>query len=169
MKFTVMILLLACCASASFAQTALRVQPVAPKDPCAAIDPEDLGSCGMESLGDKNYESARKAWMLAAQRGDYQSARWLAEMYAEGEGGKKDYLQAYEWFDIAAALHARAIAREAPAPDPSVRDSNQDEINHRNIVAKNLNATQIKQAQQLSLNWQKANPHAVDQQLGLAD
>ncbi len=164
MKLGMAILLSGCCAVAAFAQTPLRVQAVAKSDPCATTAIEGLGSCGMEALGDRNYAAARKAWMLASQHGDYQAARWLGEMYAEGRGTKTDYVQAYQWFDIAAALHARAIARESPAGDPAARDSNQGEIDHRNVAAKKMKANQIKQAQQLSRNWQKANPRAVDQQ-----
>src|ERR1700722_3849476 len=105
------ILLTGCWAGVALAQTPLRVQAVAKSDPCSGTDAADLGSCGMEALGDKNYEAARRAWMLAAQHGDYLAARWLGETYSEGKGVKTDYQQAYEWFDIAAALHARAITR----------------------------------------------------------
>jgi hypothetical protein len=168
MKFAVVLLLTGCCSATAIAQTPLKLQPVVATDPCAAIDPEDLGSCGMESFGDKYYTSAQKAWALAAQHGDYQAAKWLGEMYANGKGVKQDNVQAYEWFDIAAALHARTVAKEGPAPDSSVRDSNQDEINHRNTVAKKLKSDQIKQAQDLSRKWQDANPHAVEAQNGAA-
>jgi len=166
MKFAVLVLVSGCCVSAALAQTPLKFQSVVKTDPCAAIDPGDLGSCGMESFGDKNYPSALKAWTLAAQHGDFQSARWLGEMYANGKGVKQDYVRAYEWFDIAAALHARTIAREPPAPDSGARDSNQDEINHRNAAAKKLKADQIKQAEDLSRKWQAANPNAVEIQKG---
>ena len=169
MKIAMTILLTGCCAGAAFAQTPLRVQAVAKTDPCAAADAKDLGSCGMEALGDKNYEAARRAWELAAQHGDYVAARWLGEVYSEGNGVKTDYLQAYEWFDIAAALHARAIAREHPVGDPTARDSNQGEIDHRNAAAKKLKADQIKQAQQVSLRWQAANPHTVKEQETFAE
>jgi hypothetical protein len=169
MKFAASIIVAGCSASLAFAQTPLRLQPVVKTDPCAAVDTADLGSCGMESFGDKNYPSAVKAWTLGAQHGDYQAARWLGEMYANGNGVKQDYLHAYEWFDIAAALHARVIAREAPVPDSGARDSNQDEINQRNIVAKKLKADRIKQAQQLSSQWQQANPGAVAKPQKLAE
>jgi TPR repeat protein len=164
MKIAMLILLSACCADLAFAQTPLRVQPVVKIDPCAGADAEDLASCGMEALGDKDYDAARRAWMLASQHGDYLAARWLGEIYSAGKGVKTDYLQAYEWFDIAAALHARAIVREHPAEDWAARDSNQGEIDHRNAIAKKLKADQIKQAQHLSLKWQAANPHAVEEQ-----
>jgi hypothetical protein len=53
--------------------------------------------------------------------------------------------------------------------DPTARDSNQSEINLRTAAGKKLTAAQLKQAQQASLSWQKANPHAVDTDLSLAD
>ena len=164
LRFSLLILAAGC--SAAYAQTPLRQQTVVPADPCLGLETVDLGSCGMEALGDKNYAAARKAWTLATQHGDYQAANWLAEMYAQGSGTKVDNVQAYQWFDIAAALHARAIARERPAGDAIGRDSNQGEIDRRNAVAKKLKSTQISQAQQLSRNWQKANPHAVDEAMG---
>jgi TPR repeat protein len=163
MKVAVLIMLAGCGASGAFGQTPLRVQAAVQADPCAAADAADLTNCGMEALGDKNYEAARRAWTLAAQRGDYLAARWLGELYSEGKGVKTDYPQAYEWFDIAATLHARAIAREHPAANPSGRGSNQDEIDRRNAVAKKLNPDQIKDAQQSSLKWQAANPHALEE------
>jgi TPR repeat protein len=169
MKFAMPAMLLLCCATAAFAQTPLHVQAVVKTDPCAGIDTEDLSSCGMEAFGDGNYAAAQKAWTLASQHGDYRAATWLGEMYAEGKGVKQDYVQAYEWFDIAAALHARCIASEGPAANPAVRDSNQGEIDHRNAAGKKLTAAQLKQAQQASLSWQNANPHAVDKDLNLAD
>jgi TPR repeat protein len=169
MKIAMAILLTGCGASLAFAQTPLRLQTVVQTDPCAAADAEALGSCGMEAFGDKNYDAARGAWMLAAQHGDYQAASWLGELYSEGKGVKADYLQAYEWFDIAAALHARAIAREHPAGNAASRDSNQGEIDHRNVVAKKMKADQIKQAQQFSLKWQAANPHAIEEQKSFAE
>ncbi|HEX4159567.1 MAG TPA: hypothetical protein VHY79_13945 [Rhizomicrobium sp.] len=143
-------------------------QAAAKTDPCSSADAADLGSCGMEAFGDKNYAAAQKAWALAAQQGDYQAAKWLGEMYAEGKGTKNDYVQAYQWFDIAAALHARAIARESPAAGPTARVSNQSEIDLRNAVAKKMKAEQITQAQQLSHKWEKANPHAVAEDMGFA-
>jgi TPR repeat protein len=166
MKFAVLLLLTGCCASAAVAQAPLAFQPVVATDPCAAIDPGDLSSCGMESYGDKNYASALKAWSLAAQHGEYQAARWVGEMYAGGKGVKQNDVQAYEWFDIAAALHARRIAKEGPAPSSGVRDSNQDEIDRRNAVAKKMKPNQVKEAQELSRKWQAANPHAIVEQKG---
>jgi TPR repeat protein len=167
-KFSVLILLSGCWATMTFAQTPLSLQAVVKADPCSSADVADLGSCGMEAFGDKDYPAARKAWTLAAQHGDYEAAKWLGEMFVEGKGAKQDYVQAYQWFDIAAALHARGIAREGPASDPAARDSNQSEIDPRNAVAKKMKAEQIKQAQQLSHDWQKANPHAVVEELGFA-
>ncbi|HEY3637610.1 MAG TPA: hypothetical protein VGK90_05605 [Rhizomicrobium sp.] len=169
MKHILAVALLSCCAGVASAQTTLRLQAVAKDDPCASSETEDLGSCGIEALGDANYAAARHAWLRASQRGDYQAALWLGEMYAGGKGVKKDYLQAYVWFDIAAALHARAIAREQPSGDPEWRDSNQGEIDHRNVAAKKMKLAQIKQAQQLSRNWQKSNPNAIDTDVTLAN
>ena len=169
MKIAMLIVLTGCCAGLASAQTPLRVQAVAKTDPCSAVDVEDLGSCGMEALGDRNYDAARRTWMRAAQHGDFQAARWLGDTYSEGKGVKTDNLQAYEWFDIAAALHARAIAREKTADEPTARDSNQGEIDHRNAAAKKLKADQVKQAQAFSHKWQQANPHAVESQERFAE
>jgi hypothetical protein len=169
MKYSVLITLFGLGAGAALAQTPLRMQAVVEADPCADAAVEDLGSCGLEAFGDHDYSAALKAWKLASQHGDYQSAIWLAQMYHGGKGVKKDDTQAYAWYDIAAALHAREIAREPPAPAASARDSNQAQIDDRNAVAKRMTASQVKQAEQISSDWQKANPHAGEQAISRAD
>jgi TPR repeat protein len=159
MKVYVVVALVGCCAPAAIAQTALHVQAVAKTDPCADADPEDLSSCGLGALGDGNYTAARRAWELAAQHGDYQGAIWLAQLYEAGKGIPKDPVEAYAWFDIAAALHGRAIDREHASPDPLLRDSNEAEIGARDGIAKKMSKTDVARAQQISRDWQKANPH----------
>jgi TPR repeat protein len=168
MKLFLQVVLFSCCAGVALAQTPLREQAVVKTDPCADATAEDLGSCGLGAFGDHDYSAALRAWALAAQNGDYQSAIWLAQMYHGGKGVKKDDTQSYAWYDIAAALHAREIARELPAPATSARDSNQAEIDDRNTIGKKMTAAQIKQAQQISRNWQQVNPHAGEQAVSSA-
>jgi hypothetical protein len=160
MKPSVLLALFGLFATSAMAQTPLHLQPVAKSDPCIDADSQDLGSCGLEAYGDGNYAAARRAWELAAQHGDYQAAVWLAQIYNEGKGVKRDYARAYAWFDIAAAVHAHAIDTEPAASDPTARDSNQTEIDDRNATAKKLTPAQLAGAQKLSRDWQKASLHS---------
>ena len=60
-------------------------------------------------------------------------------LYANGQGVKQDYVEAYKWFDLAAS-HGESDSRSKAA-------------GNRNIIATKLTAQQIKQAQQLAAEW----------------
>ena len=139
--------------SVAHAQTPLTVQKLDQSDPCSGADPSNFGSCGMTAYSDGNYTTARTAWEKAAEHGDYTAALWVGELYDNGNGVQIDYVLAYKWYDIAAAIHAQAISKLPANPDPLLRDTNQTEINYRDDDAKKMSASQIKQARGLSNKW----------------
>jgi TPR repeat protein len=63
-------------------------------------------------------------------------------LYANGQGVKQDYVQAYKWFDLA--------AKHGPVGNRATAESNRD------IMADKLTAAQIKQAQELVAQWKPA-------------
>jgi hypothetical protein len=96
--------------SPAYAQTPLRKAPADTSDPCVGVESADgLASCGMDAFRNKNFAVARSAWSNSAERGDHLAAIWLAGLYADGDGGEKDNVQAYKWYDIAAAIHGAEI------------------------------------------------------------
>jgi TPR repeat protein len=88
--------------------------------------------------------------MEQSRRGGRSSCRDMACRTDEnGHGGDKDYMQAYKWYDIAAAIHAAEIDKLPPG----AIESNQQEINYRDYVARQMTTTQIADAQKLAREW----------------
>jgi TPR repeat protein len=136
--------------SPAFAQTPLRKAPVDTSNPCVGVESADgLASCGMVAFNNHNYPVARSAWSSAAGRGHHLAAIWLAGSYADGDGGEKDNVQAYKWYDIAAAIHGAEIDKLPPG----TKEDNQQEINYREGVARKLTPDQITDAQKLAHEW----------------
>jgi hypothetical protein len=83
-----------------------------------------------------------KWYRLAAQQG-YAAAQYnLGLTYAEGPGIPQDYVQAYMWFDLAAA---RFSAPEAESRDHAVRN--------RDIIASKMTPAQLAEAQRRAREW----------------
>ena len=143
----------------ALAQTLPATQRLDLQDECAGLDRSVQAECGMDAFRDGNYSVARRAWGIAAADGDYVAADWLAGLYEEGNGVKIDYVLAYKWYDIAAALHARSIARMQAAQSINQRENNQQELNYRDAVAEKLSSRQIEGAVALSKQWQTAILH----------
>jgi len=142
--------------SASRSQTGVHTQSQDNTNPCADADEHDLAECGMEAYREDKFDVSKRAWAIASEHGDYTATFWLAGLYEKGEGAPKDLVQAYKWYDIAAAIHARAIDRMPPVSGP-IRENNRMEINYREDVAKSMSASQVADAQKASREWQSAH------------
>ena len=73
----------------------------------------------------------------AAEQGNTKAQINLAVMYASGEGILENFVLAYKWANLAAAL------------------GNENAREMKNEVKKRMTRTQIAEAQQLSLEWQQ--------------
>jgi hypothetical protein len=150
LKHWLLLALLVSVASPAHAQTPLHKAPADTSNPCAGPEGTvDLAECGLEASRNENYSVARTAWSRAAEGGDHVAAIWLAELYENGQGGDKDNVQAYKWYDIAAAIHAAEIDKLPPG----AIESNQQEINYRDAIARKLTPDQIAEAQKLAREW----------------
>jgi hypothetical protein len=154
MKCSLLLALLICATSLARAQTPLHKAPADISNPCAGPEGTvDLAEC-MEALRNENYSVARTAWSRAAEGGDHGVAIWLAELYENGQGGDKDYVEAYKWYDMAAAIHAAEIDKLPPG----AIENNQQEINYRDYIARQLTTAQIADAQKLAPEWSVRYP-----------
>jgi hypothetical protein len=155
LKRALVLALLICAISPAQAQTPLHKAPADTSNPCSGPEGTvDLAECGMEASRNQNYSVARTAWSRAAEGGDHLAAIWLAELHENGHGGEKDYVEAYKWYDIAAAIHAAEIDKFPPG----AIESNQQELNYRDYVARRLTTTQIADAQKLAREWLVRHP-----------
>ena len=145
----VLAILAAASLASAAAQTAVHTAPKLHSQRCG--DNEGLANCGLEANTNGDYDVARDAWArAAAQEGDHLAAIWLGELYDAGHSGFPDSaVQAYKWYDIAAALHGIEIDKLPPG---SI-GSNQTEINYRDYVARQLTPAQIADAQRMSREW----------------
>lgn len=84
----------------------------------------------------RDTTQAFQLFTKTAERGSAVAQNNLALMYAGGEAGKRDYIQAYAWLDLAAAGIPQASL---------VRDS----------VAKQMTPAQLSQARQLAARKRK--------------
>jgi hypothetical protein len=146
--------LLVCVPFVAGAQSPIPTQSRHERDICAdATDPmtnEDIYACAMDALSDHHYAVALKWFRRGASRGDYYAQFELGTMYEEGSGVTTDFVQAYEWFEIAAATHEACKGQRPPSPLP---ETTQVEITYRDGVAKQMNQTQIETAQRLARKW----------------
>ena len=84
----------------------------------------------------QDYKEAVKWWKLAAEQGLEIAQYNLGGMYYQGKGLPKDYVSAHMWFNIC-----------SPSKDEECMDN-------RNIVEKEMTPSQIEKAQELARNWQ---------------
>lgn len=82
-----------------------------------------------------DYKEAIKWYRLSAAQGNTAAQINLGLMYLEGHGVPKDYIQAYMWFEIAAA-----------AIDPKA-------ARNRQLLSAKLTSEQIAKAKSLALSW----------------
>jgi hypothetical protein len=134
-------------ADSAVGQTTLHTAPALQSEPCT--NEGDLADCGLRAEQNKDYEIARSAWSRAAEKGDHIAAFWLAGMYQDGHLSDDGYVQAYKWYDIAAALHGIEIDKLPPGSD----QDNKVDINYRDDVARHLTPAQIADAQRMSREW----------------
>lgn len=110
-----------------------------------------LAHCATDATMKGNYPSAFKWTFLGANRGDYAAQEKLGSLYEKGKGVAQDYVQAYKWYDIAAATHAACIAELPPSLHSA--ETNGSEISDRDSVAKKMSSEQIEEAQRLERGW----------------
>jgi hypothetical protein len=94
----------------------------------------------------QDYLEGARWFRLAADRGDPQAQYNLGVFYAKGQAGSPDPVSAYMWFNLAASHFA--------ASDPR-----RDTANHsRDLMAGQMTANQIAEAQQRAREWKPAPP-----------
>ena len=59
---------------------------------------QELNDLATQYLGEKNYDQARKYYLLAADEGNYLAMYNLACMYYFGDGVEKDDAKAFQWY-----------------------------------------------------------------------
>ncbi len=155
-------IIMACSPLLALAQTPLHRQTKDNRDYCAGGDPATMSAyemlkCarGNGNSGTPNYAAALKWYTLAANYGELSAQTWLGFIYQNDSYGRDygvpmDLVQAYKWYDIAAATHGVCIDRLPPGTS---RANNQREINYREDVAKQMKPEQIGEAQQLARQW----------------
>jgi TPR repeat protein len=103
--------------------------------------------CVMYSYGmgvSQDYEAAMLWCRKSADQGNPYSQYNLGRMYYDpAPGTPKDYVQAYKWFNLAAAL----------ADQTKERDLRDVAKAYRNSVAAKMTAAQIAEAQKLAREW----------------
>lgn len=155
-------LLTSAIAMAPAAQAQMTPRPLAvdiPRDECARLtDPAAISSCGLSAVFDFDYTTAVTAFNRTAQVGNYVDAFRLAEIYAGGYLGNKDFVTAYKWYDIAAAIHSKRFG----ATRRAATDGNNEDylaINFMTAAARHLSAAQIDDALKQSHEWQAQYLH----------
>ena len=83
----------------------------------------------------QDFERAVQWFEKSADQGYATAQRNLGELYFIGKGVKRDYQQSYKWFSICAAAGNETCAE------------------HRDLVAKKLNASKLAEAQRLAREW----------------
>jgi TPR repeat protein len=58
---------------------------------------------GLDAYNAGDYATALREWRPLANRGNARAQNNLGHMYYNGEGIPKDYVEAYKWFNLAAA------------------------------------------------------------------
>lgn len=145
------------CVGIANGQTPLHSQAISKTDPC---QPDD-GVCWASNVNPRTYVHARAALERIAETGDSDAAYWLAQTFDEDASDNIpiDHTKAYEWYDIAAALKTREIAKEPDADSGNVSapDTNALQISSRDGCAKYLSAKQLIGARNWSKLWQAAH------------
>jgi TPR repeat protein len=98
--------------------------------------------------GRRNAVEAVAWYRRAAEQGHPDAQADLAKAYAEGIGVPQDSVEAYKWYDLAAA--------NVPAPrgKQNFETIRADRIKQRNVLARRMTRAQIAEAQRLAREWQ---------------
>ena len=95
-----------------------------------------------EGVVPQNHTEAVRWVRMAAEQGDVVAQFYLGVMYATGEGIPKDYIQAYAWWNIAAA------------------QDNETAKENLKIITREMTTAGITKAQELSLEyWEAYGPN----------
>ena len=86
----------------------------------------------------RNYEQAWQGFNELAETGDADAQYMLGRMYAQGQGTLQDFVQAYQWYNLAAAQGQRFAGAA------------------RDVLGERMTAEQIASAQELARTWQQA-------------
>ena len=86
----------------------------------------------------RNYEQAWQGFDELAEAGDADAQYMLGRMYAQGQGTLQDFVQAYQWYNLAAAQGQRFASAA------------------RDVLAERMTAEQVASAQELARAWQQA-------------
>ena len=114
-----------------------------------ALAQNNLGLMYYDGQGvPQDYVEAAKWYRLAAEQGNANDQSNLASMYFGGLGVPQDYVRAYMWVSLAASGFP-----------PSAKEDREQALRHRDIVASNMTAAQITDAQKLAREW-KPKPAA---------
>ena len=105
----------------------------------AAAGPLEDGLAAHER-GD--YATALRLFRPLGEQGNASAQYNLGVMYALGQGVPRDNVQAYMWFDLAAARFS--------APEEEYRDQ---AVIDRDFVASKMTPAQIAEAQRLAREW----------------
>ena len=97
--------------------------------------------------GRKNAVEAVAWYRRAAERGHPDAQASLAAAYADGTGVTQELVQAYRWYDLAAA------SIPAPRRRQNFEELRADLIKQRNAVARKMTRAQIAEAQSLAKEW----------------
>lgn len=147
-------------AGALHAQTPPHSQAVNPADPCAGISSpssDQMYSCGSDASLDGNKDIALKWWLRSAAHHNWEADFRLGYAYRDGSGVARDLIEAYKWFDVAAADHAAAIDKQGAAPNKRAAEDNSAEIRYRDQVGGKLAPEQIEDAQKRARDWLSAH------------
>lgn len=105
-----------------------------------------LGEMYEKGLGVPHDYSAAVPWYrLAAEQGQSLGQLRLAFLYSFGEGVAQDYVQAHMWSNLAGASGNEQVARDAR----KLRD----------MLAEEMTAGQVAEAQRLAREWKPKSPH----------
>lgn len=85
----------------------------------------------------ENFESCIKLYTSLADQGDAHALFALGSIYFNGHGINRDVVEAYAWWDLAVAQGNKAARK------------------NRDIVAEEMNTSQLKKAQELSKVYYK--------------
>lgn len=100
---------------------------------------------GLAAANREDFATALRIWRPLADQGDAAAQYDLGFLYAAGQGVPQDYVQAYVWFDLAAANLAHAEARRLAA---GLREG----------AARRMTAAQIAEARRLVREWKPVRP-----------
>lgn len=93
---------------------------------------------GLAAYNKKDYATALRELRVSAVDGYAEAQNILGVMYDNGQGVAQNYVQAHQWFNLAAA-NGMSIA-----------------VKHRDVIAQKMTSQQIVEAQKLAREWKPA-------------